>query len=106
MINVVEEFYKAITAAGKRKSTDIIAYNLKLVDWSDTPTRQVSGTTFTKTSLDAINVDYNNGYGYQQLFGYVLFDDGTWLSRGEYDGSEWWEYNKPPTVDEILNYKN
>ena len=27
--------------------------------------------------------------------GLVLFDDGTWLSRYEYEGSESWEYNHP-----------
>jgi hypothetical protein len=28
----------------------------------------------------------------------VWLDDGTWLSRGEYDGSEWWEHNQLPTI--------
>ena len=26
----------------------------------------------------------------------IVFCDGTWLSRGEYDGSEWWDYSKVP----------
>ena len=44
-------------------------------------------TTFLNT-LKSIN--YDNGYGSQKLFGVVVFKDGTWLARWEYDGSEGW----------------
>lgn len=40
---------------------------------------------------------YDSSYGGQELFGWVLFKDGTWLERDEYDGSEWWDYKTPPT---------
>ena len=33
--------------------------------------------------------------------GYIVFEDGTWLSREEYDGSEWWRYNKAPDEPDI-----
>ena len=45
--------------------------------------------------------DYDQGSGGQEVFGDILFKDGTWLSRGEYNGSEWWEFNKPPTIEEL-----
>ena len=48
-----------------------------------------------------LDFEYDDGYGGQVLFGYIIFKDGTWLSRGEYDGSEWWEYNKTPTYETI-----
>lgn len=48
--------------------------------------------------LKQMDFGYYNGYGGQELFGLVWFEDGTWLSRGEYDGSEWWEYNKQPNI--------
>lgn len=48
------------------------------------------------------NILYDNGYGGQELYGVITFTDGTWLSRGEYDGSEWWEYNKLPQWADIL----
>lgn len=35
---------------------------------------------------------YDSGYGIQEVFGYIIFKDNTWLERHEYDGSEWWEY--------------
>jgi hypothetical protein len=43
-------------------------------------------------------VNYDSGYGGQRLFGLVWFEDGTWLSRGEYDGSEWWIHNSLPQI--------
>lgn len=48
--------------------------------------------------LSEIDFDYDSGYGGQELFGTVWLDDNTWLSRGEYDGSEWWKHNVLPAV--------
>lgn len=53
--------------------------------------------------LDKLNFEYDAGYGGQELFGTVwLMEENTWLERGEYDGSEWWEYNKCPKIPEGL----
>ena len=53
--------------------------------------------------LHRIDFDYDAGYGGQELFGTVwLMKPNTWLSRGEYDGSEWWEYNECPSVPDEL----
>ena len=49
--------------------------------------------------LPLLDFEYNNGYGGQELFGYIWYTDGTWSERGEYDGSEWWEYKKSPDQD-------
>ena len=43
-----------------------------------------------------LDFNYDSGYGGQELFGNVWLEDDTWLSRGEYDGSEWWDYKKMP----------
>jgi hypothetical protein len=51
-----------------------------------------------------LDFNYDAGYGSQQLDGLVLFNDNTWLERHEYDGSEWWEYKRCPTVDEVLSF--
>lgn len=45
-----------------------------------------------------IDFEYDAGYGSQELEGTVWFNDGTWLERGEYDGSEWWEHKKLPEI--------
>ena len=54
-------------------------------------------------NIDVLDFEYGNGYGGQRLFGIILFNDNTWLERGEYDGSEWWEYKSPPTLETIKN---
>ena len=53
--------------------------------------------------LHKLDFEYDNGYGGQVLHGTVwLTEENTWLSRGEYDGSEWWEYNECPQVPNEL----
>jgi chromosome segregation ATPase len=46
--------------------------------------------------LNSIDKDYDSGYGSQELFGTIWYKDGTWSTRGEYDGSEWWQVHKCP----------
>jgi len=48
--------------------------------------------------LKELDFDYDSGFGSQILHGCVWLEDGTWLSRGEYDGSEWWEHNIMPPI--------
>lgn len=47
--------------------------------------------------LPNLDFDYDEGYGGQELYGNIWYTDGTWSTRREYDGSEWWEYCKCPT---------
>lgn len=44
-------------------------------------------------------INYYRGYGTQELFGVIVFNDGTWFSRWEYDGSEGWEFNQIPSEE-------
>jgi hypothetical protein len=50
------------------------------------------------TFLNQLDFDYDDGYGIQELYGIVWLSDGTWLSRGEYDGSEWWVHCTVPQI--------
>ena len=34
-----------------------------------------------------------------------LMEEGTWIERGEYDGSEWWEYRECPSIPDELKIK-
>ena len=52
--------------------------------------------------LKSIDFDYDSGYWLQQLFGYVWFEDWTWLERWEYDGSEWREHKVCPEIPDQL----
>ena len=50
----------------------------------------------------SLDFTYDDGFGGQQLDGQIWFKDGTWADRGEYDGSEWWQYHKCPQVPTFL----
>ena len=50
--------------------------------------------------FESLNFEYDDGYGSQELFGDVWLEDGTWLERGEYDGSEWWDHIICPEIPE------
>jgi hypothetical protein len=51
-----------------------------------------------KLFLKEIDHNYDSGFGGQELFGTIWYTDGTWSTRGEYDGSEWWEYHTCPEI--------
>lgn len=54
--------------------------------------------------LDKLDFEYDAGYGGQELFGIIWCEDGVWLDRGEYDGSEWWEEHKYPDIDLVVGF--
>ena len=54
------------------------------------------------TFLNALDFEYESGYGRQILFGNIWYKDGTWSDRSEYDGLEWWEYQQVPEIPKNL----
>lgn len=48
--------------------------------------------------LNDLDFEYDNGYGMQVLYGTIWMDDNTWIDRGEYDGSEWWQWMFMPDI--------
>lgn len=52
--------------------------------------------------LSSLNFNYYGGFGAQTLFGTVWLTEGRWLARGEYDGSEWWDFHVYPDIPEHL----
>jgi len=55
--------------------------------------------------LEFMDREYYSGYGGQELFGTVVCEDGAWLERGEYDGSEWWEIHRFPDLKGLFGDK-
>lgn len=105
-MNAKEEFLKHI---GDRKVKCALLYTE--LEWNEEYTHKNTKdysllTNFVEWQytnfLNSIDFNYNSGYGGQVLFGTIWYIDGTWSSRGEYDGSEWWEYNKCPNIPEEL----
>lgn len=53
--------------------------------------------------LNELDFEYDNGYGLQYLYGTVWLEEpGLWMNREEYDGSEWWGFNKCPEIPDYL----
>ena len=52
--------------------------------------------------INSLDFKYDAGFGGQELYGTIWYEDGTWSERGEYDGSEWWEHHVCPEIPEGL----
>jgi hypothetical protein len=85
MINLRDETINFLTLYGKGV-TDVswIGTNEWCLSWEE-----------AQTILD---VEYDAGYGTQQINPalIVILNDGSWLKRWEYDGSEGWTYTEVP----------
>ena len=51
--------------------------------------------------IEDLDVEYDDGYGTQHLFGKIWFVDGSWSDRYEYDGSKCWTYQE---LTEVWHY--
>lgn len=87
MINLLEETLRDFEEENLKEEDVLFVANSK---------RYCSFDEF-KTLAQNINYD-NDGYGCEEIHRdlVIVFKDGTWFSRGEYDGTEWWEYHKVP----------
>lgn len=56
--------------------------------------------------LDALDYDYDSGYGTQEVFGAVWMEDGSWWTRSEYDGAERWKRNVLPAIPKCCKSSN
>ena len=66
------------------------------------PSIEIETSDMEKLKEWAKDVNYNSDFGIQKLYGVVYLRDSkncpVWLTRGEYDGSEWWNVNSIPPV--------
>jgi hypothetical protein len=49
------------------------------------------------------NIEYDSGFGGQEIPNIEIVGRGWWLERAEYDGSEWWEFKTKPKKPKKLN---
>lgn len=89
MINLKTETLEVIKESG---------HTVEDIDWCGISGGSDNFKIPTDVFFDIIDFEYNNGYGLPEINSYltVMFTDGTWLERGEYDGSEWWKLRKVP----------
>lgn len=69
---------------------------IKVAYWHDAMDAEATAEFEATTSSDAWK--YYSGHGSQELFGVIWYSDGSHSHRGEYDGSEWWEYLPTPEI--------
>jgi len=105
MTNLIEELNEAITASNHTPQD---------IEWLGLSygTYEIEHIILEPTkgliALDRVeelykDIEYNDSYGTQHLEGLVIFNDASWLQRGEYDGSEWWEYLSTPKFKDYLD---
>lgn len=89
MVNLLQETRECITGAGYT-SNDIVFIG---------STEERFSCTWEEFSIMA-DKEYYNGYGGAEVYEalVIVFKDGGWMERGEYDGSEWWEFKKTPNI--------
>lgn len=83
---------------------DIKSSNHKLGDIVFIGSRK-SGHSCTWKEFETLaDIEYDNGYGGQEVATdlIIVFEDGVIMSRGEYDGSEWWEWTEPFVMPDEL----
>jgi len=61
------------------------------------------GTECTRVSVEnfiaVANTEYDSGYGAPEVAqNLMIVGDDFWMTREDYDGSEWWEFHTKPRV--------
>jgi len=80
-------------------------------DWDDVVSIQGSDHRISVDRFKELaDQEYDAGYGCQEVACdlVMLLRDGSWFSRGEYDGSEWWAHHAraaiiPEISDECIS---
>jgi hypothetical protein len=89
MTNLLKETLEYLAEYGKEPS-DVLWVGVRR---SALPQPHGTWAQFEKLA----DIDYDSGYGGNEIAeGLVVVGDDWWLERGEYDGSEWWEFKTIP----------
>ena len=98
-MNAKKELLEDLKSIGK-EIKDIVAINISYGYYDKK--KILMSNSLTEESLKLLDFEYDEEDVCQELFGTILFSDNTWMERGEYDGSEWWEFHKPTTIEDVL----
>lgn len=64
------------------------------VRWVGNATMKTTWAQFAQVA----DVKYDSGYGASEVAtDLVIVGDDWWMTRGEYDGSEWWDFHYKPS---------
>lgn len=106
MINLLEETKNIFTKYSYTEE-DVTFCEVTRSCWKDGKhfkrTFQFPFSVFKKNA----NFNYDDGYGSEKVNTSlkIVFNDGAWIERDNYDGAEWWRYNKCPSFNTFDNLK-
>lgn len=100
MRNAKAEFLKLVTNNGTVKCALITQSDGMGTDIFTTVLKVNHTHEQYQEFLESLDFEYDAGYGSQELFGHVWFNDGTWADRYEYDGAERWCCHYVPNIPE------
>ena len=107
MVSVNKEFLSHLEEIQKNNK-EVISAIMVLNRFPDTDLKIVLNINYSENEynnfLKVSDVKYENGFGLQELYGYIWYNDGTWSERHEYDGEEEWRYKKCPSFQDTLNF--
>lgn len=91
-MNLLEETITCIESSGHTPA------NIVFIG-SEESGHQCTWEEFTKLA----NREYKDGFGAAQVSQdlIIVFSDGMKMWRGEYDGSEWWEFSTPFKMPQV-----
>lgn len=94
MTNLLKETLESLELNGKtEEDVRFVSGKLRYGE----PSAWFSWNEFAENS----DFDYDDGFGGAEINQSLkIVGDGWWLERGEYDGSEWWEFKTLPTKPE------
>jgi hypothetical protein len=94
-MNLLNETREILTSNGKNES-DVVWVGVG-DRYHKRPAMAFSWQEFAALS----GFEYDDGFGGNEIAGSLkVVGDNWWLERGEYDGSEWWEFKTLPTMPE------
>lgn len=99
-MTLLAETVEKLTAHGKSPS-DVRWVGIRHPDWMATINPTKATEALPTGSWDDFagfaDFEYASGYGRNEVSGeLVIVGNDWWLERGEYDGSEWWEFKTLP----------
>jgi hypothetical protein len=103
MVNAKQEFLKLDELKGKDIALEFMGAQLKTTQYWRPHDWVVFNCSQYEAFLEWLDFNYNNGYGSQELHGFILLKNEKWLDRHVYDGSEHWVLRERPTLNPKIN---
>ena len=97
MVNLLNETIEILNGHGKTENDVIAVLGTIYIDYGNGKEVKTSWENFKKYA----DFTYNEGFGGNEIsIDLKIVGKDFWLERGEYDGSEWWEFKTMPSIED------